>query len=257
MKANNQVKDIIYVHKNTDRQYVVSFGIHFNEFASNARKPLKNLLLIKHQYEHGAFNIHTHMEYVERDEMKKIMNDGVQSYGDFCWIDFEEEVGVNELNGQEIAELLYMGHIKQPLNPPFYSKLNNRYAYLSQDDGWFNKVYYRDFEDFFYMLGATVSSKLSTIKGGKGLFGMKKEKAYPAISQEVIRSFGDHLNEGMVISLEKAVLTRAKIEIPVWVVGDYDDMDEMMEDYRQMRKTPENGLLSYDRKTKSWNALLR
>jgi hypothetical protein len=257
LKANNQVKDIIYVHKNPDRHYVVTYGIHFNEFAMNARKPLKNLLLIKHQYEHGAFNIHTHMEYVEQDEMKKIIDDGVQSYGDFCWIDFEEEVGVDELNGQEIAELLYMGHIKQPLNPPFYSKLNNRYAYLSHDDGWFNKVYYRDFEDFYHMLGATLSSKLSTVKSGKGLFGMKKEKPYPVIGKEVIHSFQDKLKEGMVISLEKAVLTRGKIEIPIWVIGDYYDMDEMAEDYKQIRKLPANGLLSYDRKTKSWSALLK
>ncbi|BCB02071.1 hypothetical protein KH172YL63_02040 [Bacillus sp. KH172YL63] len=257
MKANNQVKDIIYVHKNTDRQFVVSHGINFSEFASNARKPLKNLLLIEHQYEHGSFNIHTHMDYVEKDEIEELMNDGVHGYGDFCWIDFEEEVGVNELNGQEIAELLYMGHIKQPLLPPFYSKLNNRYAYLSHDDGWFNKVYYRDFEDFYHMLGAVVSSKLNTTKGGKGLFGMKKEKAYPAIGKEVIHSFRDKLKEGMVISLEKAIVSRGKIEIPIWVIGDYYDMDEMAEDYKQVSKSPANGLLSYDRKMKSWSALLK
>ncbi len=257
LKANNQLKDIIYIHKNTDRQYVVSYGINFNEFASHSLKPLKNLLLIKHQYEHGAFNIHTHLEYVEQDELKKIMNDQVHSYGDFCWMDFEEEVGVNELNGQEIAELLYMGHIKQPLTPPFYSKINNRYAYLTNDDGWFNKVYYRDFEDFYHMLGSVISSKLNTVKTGKSLFGKKKEKAYPPIEKEVISSFKEKLKEGMVISLEKAVISRGKIEIPIWVMGDYYNMDEMAEDYKRVKKLPANGLLSFDRKLKSWNALLR
>ena len=257
LKANNHLKDIIYIHKNTDRQYVVSYGINFNEFASHSLKPLKNLLLIKHQYEHGAFNIHTHLEYVEQDELKKIMNDQVHSYGDFCWMDFEEEVGVNELNGQEIAELLYMGHIKQPLTPPFYSKINNRYAYLTNDDGWFNKVYYRDFEDFYHMLGSVISSKLNTVKTGKSLFGKKKEKAYPPIEKEVISSFKEKLKEGMVISLEKAVISRGKIEIPIWVMGDYYNMDEMAEDYKRVKKLPANGLLSFDRKLKSWNALLR
>ncbi|WP_064091637.1 hypothetical protein [Rossellomorea aquimaris] len=257
MKAINQVKDLIYVHKNKDRQYVVSYGISFNEFAEHSPDPLKNLLLIKHQYEHGAFNIHTHLEYVEQEEMKNIMNDGVQNYGDFCWIDFEEEVGVNELNGQEIAELLYMGHVKEPLTPPFYSKLNNRYAYLSHDDGWFNKIYYRDFEDFYYMLGSTVSSKIGSLKSGKSLFGLKKEKSFPSIGKDVIYSFKEKIKEGMVISLEKAILSRGKLEIPIWVIGDYFNMDEMVEDYKQIRKSPANGLLSYDRKTKSWSAFLR
>jgi hypothetical protein len=257
LKANNVVKDIIYVHQNADQQFVVSYGIHFNEFVMNAHHPLQNLLLIKHQYEHGGFNIHTHMEYVEQGDMKKLMNDHVQTYGDFCWIDFEEEVGVDELNGQEIAELLYMGHIKQPLNLPFYSKLNNRFAYLTHDDGWFNKVFYRDFEDFYHLLGETITSKMKTSKAGKGLFGMKKEKDFPAIGKDVIRSLRDKLKEGVVISLEKAILARGKIEIPFWVMGDYFDMDEMGEDYKQIRKAPANGLLSFDRKTKSWSALLK
>jgi hypothetical protein len=257
LKSNKQIKDIIYVHKNIDRQYVVSYGINFQEFALHTPQPLRNLLLIKHQYEHGAFNIHTHLEYVEQEETDKIINDNVAGYGDFCWIDFDEEAGVNELNGQEIAELLYMGHLKQPLSAPFYSKLNNRFAYLSHDDGWFNKIYYRDFDDFYELLGSTVASKLGSVKGGKGLFGMKKEKQFPVIGPQIITSFKEKIKEGMIISIEKAIVSRGKIEIPIWVIGDYFNMDEMMEDYQQFSKSPANGLLIFDRKTKNWSSSIR
>ena len=41
-------------------------------------------------------------------------------YGDFCWIDFEEEEALNELPSQAIAELLYLGHLKEHLKLPFY-----------------------------------------------------------------------------------------------------------------------------------------
>ena len=39
--------------------------------------------------------------------------DGVYNYGDFCWVDFDEMEGLNELPGQILAELLYLGHVKE------------------------------------------------------------------------------------------------------------------------------------------------
>jgi hypothetical protein len=257
LKSNGQVHSLIYVHKNVEQQFVMSYGIGFKEFAHYIPEPLQNMLLIKHQFDYGAFNMHTNLEYVEENELKKIVEDNVYGYGDFCWIDFQEEVGVNELNGQEIAELLYLGHLKQHLCSPFYSKLNNRFVYLSHDDGWFNKIYYRDFNDFYHMLGSTVSSKLSAVKGEKTLLGIKKRKEYPPIPKDVIYSFREKMKEGMVIAVEQAIQSRGKIEIPIWVIGDYFNMDEMYEDYVQMKKMPANGLIVYDRKSKEWNAIVK
>ena len=74
---------------------------------------------------------------------------------------------LNELTGQEIAELLYLGHQKQHLKLPFYNKLGNRFVYLAHDDGFFNKTYYRSFKDFFHFLSEAISDKLGELKARK------------------------------------------------------------------------------------------
>ena len=49
--------------------------------------------------------------------------------------------------------------LKNYLRPPFYSYLGNRYVYLAHDDGWYNKTYYRDLNDFYNLLSTADSDE--------------------------------------------------------------------------------------------------
>ncbi|HZG73563.1 MAG TPA: hypothetical protein VEY51_18650 [Chondromyces sp.] len=256
MKGNN-IKDIIYVHLNTSHRYTISCGIEFHEFAKNLPKGLNNVLLLKHRFENSDFNMHSMFDYIEKDDIGKLLKENIASYGDFCWVDFDDIDGLNELEGQEIAELLYLGHSKQHLREPFYSKLNNRYAYLSQDDLWFNKTYYRYITDFYHILGGVVASKFGQLRGEKTFFPLKRGRDFPAIPKEMIASFTDKMREGMVISLAKTSQTRTKIEIPVWVIGDYINMDEMYEDYRINTQNPPDGHFEFDKRSREWSVYFR
>ena len=161
MKKHHQdIRDLIYVHLNQTDQYVMSYGIEFDEFAAAFSGSLNHLLLLKHRFDDADFNMHTLLEYCPEDRIKKLAGEDVYSYGDFCWIDFIEEEVLNELSGQELAELLYLGHQKQHLKLPFYNKLGNRFVYLAHDDGWFNKIYYRSFKDFFHLLSEVIADKV-------------------------------------------------------------------------------------------------
>lgn len=55
----------------------------------------------------------------------------MDSKKDLCWIDFCDERKLNLLTPQEQAELLYIGHKKEPIRSPFYHQLQNKYVYLS------------------------------------------------------------------------------------------------------------------------------
>ncbi len=258
MKSNGQIEQVIYVHKHKEQHYVLSYGITFQDFVHHLPIRLQNILLLKHQCDETSFNIHTMMEYIEKDQIDDLLKDDVNGYGDFCWIDFAEEVGVNELKGQEIAELLFLGHLKQHLKLPFYSNLNNRFVYLAHDDGWFNKVYYRDFNHFYTILGGSIADKLSEVRKEKTFLGIKKKtSSIPPIPLELLRSLDDKINEGLVLSLEKTSMTRGKIEIPVWVIGDYYNMDEMYEDYQDLNKDVVSCTLVYDRRAKEWSTILK
>ncbi|RHW34860.1 hypothetical protein D1B31_19550 [Neobacillus notoginsengisoli] len=251
-KHNRDVRDLIYVHLNQPAQYVMSCGIEFREFAAAFSEFANHLLLLKHQFDDGDFNRHTRFEYVPRERIGKLAREDIHAYGDFCWVDFAEEEGLNELNGQEIAELLYLGHLKHHLRTPFYNQLDNRFVYLAHDDGWFNKTYYRSFTDFFSMLGYVIPLKLGDLKLEKTLFGIKKRRSYPIVNKELLISLVPYMKEGICISIKDAELQRGRVEIPVWVIGDFANMDDMVEAYSQSVRKPCHAKIVFDKKTKEW-----
>ncbi|MFD2442446.1 hypothetical protein ACFSO7_00300 [Bacillus sp. CGMCC 1.16607] len=255
-KQAHDIRDLIYLHHNNLDQYVISYGIEFKEFIKSCSSNLNHLLLLKHRFNDAEFNMHTLLEYVSEDKVAKLINDGVYGYGNFCWIDFAEVEGLNELNGQEIAEILYLGHLKQHLKLPFYQKLANRFAYLAHDDGWFNKVYYRDMGDFYEILGNVLGLKLSENHTKKTIFNLRKSRSFPSIPGKTLTQFSHLLREGIVISLKKKEETRQRMEIPIWVLGDFLDMDDMYEEALSIENDPCHGKLIYDKKTNEWKVLL-
>lgn len=253
MKKHHQdVRDLIYVHLNQTEQFVMSYGIEFDEFTRALTGSLNHLLLLKHRFDDTEYNMHTLLEYCPDFKVNKIAAEDVYTYGDFCWIDFVEEEGLNELTGQEIAELLYLGHLKQHLKAPFYNKLGNRFVYLAHDDGWFNKVYYRSFKDFFQLLSVTISSKLGELKLDKTLLGIRKKRTYPPVNKELLLSLTPFIKEGICISLKDADHQRNRVEIPIWVIGDFANMDDMYEEYEQISNKTAHAKIVLDKKTKEW-----
>lgn len=251
-KHNGHIRELVYIQMNDEIQYVLSYGIEFAEFARAIPSVLENILLLKHQFDDADFNMHTLLEYVPLERMEKIIKDDVYGYGDFCWIDFEEEDALNELTQLEIAELLYLGHLKQHLRTPFYRKLENKFVYLAHDDGWFNKTYYRNFTDFYTMLGKVIAQKMSELKIGRSIFGLGKRRPYPVIERETMYSLTELMKEGVVISLEMATQNRNRIEIPLWTVGDFVNMDDMYEEYERKSRNSCDAKLVFDRKARDW-----
>ncbi|PLT33572.1 hypothetical protein [Bacillus sp. V5-8f] len=252
----NDPKNILYIHLQDSERFVISSGMNFREFAYALPHPLSNLLLLKHKFEDAEFHMNTLLEYVNEENIVRLLKDNVQGYGDFCWIDFEEESGLDELDGPELAELLYIGHCKNHLRPPFYRKLNNEFVYLAQDDGWFNKIYYRSLGTYFKMMGQLVPLKIGTLRAERTWLGIRKRSEYPPVPAEVFQRLSRLMGEGIVFSFHEVQQSRNRLEIPVWVVGDYLNMDDMAEGYTQMKREKPNALIVLNRKAKEWSLTL-
>lgn len=251
-KNNNHVSDFIYIHLNENDQYVISYGIGFGEFYRSLYNQMNNILLLKHAFRDADFNMHTLLGYVPRDRMTKLVEDDISNYGDFCWIDFEEEECLDAISDKELAELLYLGHRKELWKAPFYQILQNRYVYLANGDGWWNKVYYRNLLDFYRMLGETVAGKLSNTRLSKSFIGMKKRRLFPPVDVDVILQMKLKMKEGLLIAVSDASKTRNVVEVPLWIVGDFDHVDDMLGEYKRIAKGTPDGKLLFDRKTKEW-----
>jgi hypothetical protein len=252
LKRNSDIKDVIYVHLNENDRYALSSGITFDEFVSSLSESINHLLLLEHRFDDGDFNMHTMLDYVPKKRLMRLASDDVYEYGDFCWIDFEEMEGLDEIPGQVLAELLYLGHVKEPLRPPFYTYLGNQYAYLAHDDGWFNKTYYRDLNDFYRLLSQVIPMKLGSTKPEKNLLGLKKKRTYPSVDQHLLLSLKGFMSEGMVLSLKGIVQNRLRIELPMWVIGDFANMDDMYEEYEKNSRRACDAKLIFDKKSREW-----
>ncbi|CAH0347200.1 hypothetical protein [Bacillus sp. CECT 9360] len=250
-------KDILYMHIQDSERFVISSGMNFREFAYCLQAPLSNLLLLKHKFDDGEFNRNTLMEYVNQENVRDLLKEDVKEYGDFCWIDFEEERGLDDLDSTEIAELLFLGHCKNHLRPPFYRRLNNEFVYLAHDDGWFNKVYYRSLETYFKMLGHLLPIKMESLRMKRTWLGRRKSSEYPPVPAEVFHQLIPLMAEGLVFSFNQAQQARNRIEIPAWVVGDYVNMDDMADGYDEIKHQSPNALIVLQHKTKEWSVTLK
>ena len=61
------------------------------------------------------------------------------------------------------------------------------------------------------------------------------------------------LSEGLVFSFKNAVQTRTKIEIPMWVVGDFTNMDEMLDSYYDVRTQKPDAYVTFLWKLGVWS----
>ncbi|MCU9615149.1 hypothetical protein OEV98_16555 [Caldibacillus lycopersici] len=252
MARNESSRDIVYLLVNTHDHNVISYGITFHEFIDGLKNPLSNLLLLKHEYEDSEFHLHTQLSYVTKDHLLKASNHDVNKFRSFCWVDFEDIFSLDTIEDKELAELLYLGHMKKHLSLPFFQNINNRFAYLTDNDGWMNKIYYRNWADFYDVLSSVISGKLSDRKIDKSIINFRKKKFYPPVDQSILHQLNSKFTEGIVISFHSIRLMKNQIEIPFWVVGDFYDMDEMMEVYHEKQVLPPAGYLSYDKKQRDW-----
>lgn len=245
---------IIYVHVNHVHQFVLSSGILLQDFLKGIPFKLPNLLLLRHPFEDVHFNMHTMFEYADSEMIAALKEENFQINGELCWIDFSNEEILNRLSGQEIAELLYLAHLKNHLKLPFYKKLNNQFVYLTTNDGLLNKIYFKSWEPFYTMLGTTIASKLNQQRD-VSLFRRWKRKPVPPIPSDVLYPFINLMKEGVAMPISKAIRGRQFVEIPVWIVGDFINVDTLFDECNELfHKKKPDGKIVFNRKSGEWQA---
>lgn len=253
MFRGEELKDIIYLFVNSVDKNVTSYGISFQQFIQSMDNPPANLLLLKHRYEEGEVHFDTQFPYATGEQVMNLAREDLHKDREFCWVDFEDVFNLDALEGQELAELLYLAHLKKHLSLPFYNTLNNRFAYLTDNDGWKNKTYYKNWTDFYQILSHVLADKLSELKLDKSLLSFWKKKEYPPIDLSVIRQLNTMLTEGVAICFSSSRQSRGQINLPIWIVGDYYDMDDMLESFQRISSSSPHAYLSYDKKQKTWS----
>ncbi len=192
-----------------------SYGIEFYEFMSCVRHRPEHLILLKHKFDDARRNIHSGFDYVTPQEISRLLEDDVYGYGDFCWVDVQKEEALDQLTKMKIGELLTFAHLAEPLQ--VIPKV--RFAYYAHDDGWFNKLYVSDLEDYKILLSKVIVSKLHRLTRRK----------IGDIPDDVANVLMESTKEGLFMDFSKIVRSRVSLRLPITAVGHYQDMDKVYE----------------------------
>lgn len=169
----------------------------------------------------------------------------------FCWIDFEDLELVNQLSPQEVAELLYLAHTGRHLRSPFYYKLQNNFVYLTKKDGRYNKVYYRNMNHFYTVLGQTIARKTEELINEKSFLSLNRKKAVVAPPSDLLKKLAPYFKEGACIAFAHAEKTRTQIKVPIGIdlEEDMSELEISLEDLDYRKVVAE---LIYDLKQSGW-----
>ena len=99
--------DFYYVCLNPERCEVFSCGASFIEFYEFIPHKPENLLLMKANFWDGKWNKNTGFEYVEKEQLKDLLEDNIYGYGDFCWVDFDNINSIDQITPKEYRVIIY------------------------------------------------------------------------------------------------------------------------------------------------------
>lgn len=225
----------LFIHMNDVDRFVIFSGLTLKQFIG-AAQPMKYILLLNRNYEDGLFNMHTQLDYIPNDEIHNFLKKMDDAKQDLCWVDFGDEKQINQLTPMEQAELLYLGHKKEPVTTPFSAKLQNRYAYCFSADDKTTKIYFRYLEDFETLISSIINNMIKENGGIGGFWRRKSKETIPKMNIDMLKAYSNYFKEGALISLYKLEKPDNHFGVEIRTLSDYDYPDEIWNDLKIILK---------------------
>jgi len=222
----------LYIYKSLSNDETVLSGIRFCDFIEHSPIPINNILLLKGDCI-GEKSWNRFELFEGHEQIAKLKQEDIYSHGDFSFVDYANTGSLHLLTDEQIAELLYFSHMRKPLRSPFFDALRNEFAYLAHDDGWYCKVYCKDKQVPISILLGKLRVVVQKIVGND-LYTL------PA---GLVESIYELSSKGLLIELESAPHKNKAIAIRLYVVGEYENMDILLNNSKQIRTS-----ISYEEK---------
>ena len=226
MKSADDFMYHLYIHMNDVDHFVLFNGLSIKQLLESIDQP-SNLLLLKHNFDEGSFNIHTQFDFVEVPEIPSFVKRTEEKANDVCFIDFKDERYVSQLTPFEQAELLYFAHKREPLGNPFSTKLQNRLLYYYTASRNETKVYFRFLADCEIIV-ANLMNKMIQEKEKGGSFWRRRSKVnLPKIDPLTLKAIRPLIKEGALVSLYKLDKPNSTYGIEIRILSDVSFPEEV------------------------------
>ncbi len=216
------LQDYLYVHFDGIINSILTKGMTHEDYNRYTTNRPENLLLLNPYEKEGEYEPHTGFHVVRGSENVEryfaLMENRSQS--DMKWIDFKDYEMLKRLTPNEISELLYFGHMKNPLRSPFFYQLQNSFAFFELTKKT-TKIYYRQIEDFYGMLAKKISFLATQqVKGNSGFFKKRLKVEIPEVPNEIIKRLKGTMQEGIVFNFSQVNWVNEEYVVPIHVVED-------------------------------------
>lgn len=237
-----KLRNFYYMVCDFEKNEVFTCGATFFDFMKFIVDKPENILLLKASFGDGKWNNDIYLDYVDSDNMKELINDDVYDYGDFCWVDYDDIKRIENMNKMELAELLYLGHMFQPLKEVNMKWLNNKYVYTAHDDDFYSKIFMKDINDY------------KSVMHGKILDAMKgRKKHIEALPKEIVDYIFEHSRDGILFDFEEIEFYDGKTFLDIYKLGknyNYGDIYDVLK--RKKWFTNMKIYLEYNSRNKKW-----
>lgn len=230
----------VYIRIDENNNLIYTSGITFHDFINAMEFNDKNLLILAGYPKLGEFYDKLNLEYITKENVTEFANEDVYNYGDFSWIDFKSLESLAKVSKDELAQMLYMKYMFTPFNSYKTPSLNNNYAYISHDDGWWNNLYIDDTTEYKKMLAYLL------IKNLKG-----KKRIITPPNEELLRWLFDLCKQGVILDFEETKANNSS-EVCILEVGNITSMDDMCRITNKYRKKTTNAYIYYDSRKWTW-----
>ncbi len=222
-----RTRDIFYINAEFNKNYFIYYGMEFQEFIRYIPISLNNILITDGNYITTNFNRSWLLETANgKEDILELSKEDIYDLGNFHWIDYNNEVDLNNCTPEERAEILYLSHFGKPLQSPFIDRINNNFVYLAHDDGWFCKLYCKDMSVFKEIIANKIIDSVST---------NKRRKIYP-MDEDVKNQIFELTNKGLLIDFSNIYRDNKCIGLNYYTIGHYEDMDEMYNNFKRNKQ---------------------
>lgn len=229
-----------YIEIDEQQHCVYSSGIEFKLFMEHIPQKPKNILLLESEFNDRKYNKSTHLYYADSSNMNDLVTDNVYDYGNFRWVDFENQQSLDELSKLDLAKLLYFSHRCEPFDSICFPTLQNNYLYAAHDDDWWTRVFMLRLEEYLSVLEGKI---LKEFKGRK--------RSIKPIPKEIVETLYSIALSGMVIDFEHICFFDGGTCVRIYKIGHQDSFDEIHARLDEKRNHW-FGNLEYLNRSKKW-----
>ncbi|AMV62700.1 Hypothetical protein ADU72_1488 [Pediococcus damnosus] len=245
--------DFVYIHLEPIANLIYSRGLSVEDFLRGIpRIPTHILLLNTPINDNLSVEPHTQLNTISGTfNIRKYLTNPKAEH--VSWLDYSHAEGLEELLPEEIAELLFLGHMHTHYTTPFSYKLQNEFVFLSLGSKHL-KVYYRKLKNFYPVLNDSLIRHTRLAFNERRMF--RRYDNFAEIPQSMLRQLTPILSNGIIFAFDQAFEQEKQYRIPILVVADNGQSPIYRSRTSLYNKAKQVAVLRYNMTSGHWHLVI-